>query len=151
MNTIRHDDSSSCSSSGSDSELNCLTPVLAPSFTRYERISRGEEEQRERYRLATIAAEKARMESLLVRILSELLVYIPELGEFDLPHTIDITGMPNKIVEALTTYGPYCKPNGASIQNGPINRAQAIDKVYLSVKLDPWLPLLDAAKGRRRT
>ena len=100
---------------------------------------------------ATATAEKARMESLLIRILSELLIYIPELGEFDLPYALDTTGMPSRVVEALTTYGPYINSSALPSSSGhPVGYTPA-ERLYLAPKLDLWRPLLDAAKGRRRT
>ncbi len=107
---------------------------------------------------ATEERERERMESLLVRILSELLVYIPELGEFDLPYALDTTGMPSKVVEALIKYGPYGAvtdtyinfPALPSRPGHPVGYTPA-KRLYLAPKLDLWRPLLDAAKGRRRT
>ncbi len=109
--------------------------------------------------VAAAAVEREKMAQLLVRLLAERLLYIPELDEFDLPHSIDVTEMPSKIVEALVTYGPYKvrgDPNpyayrtAKSPMSGGLHVAPSFDKIYLAFHLDPWKPLIEAATARRR-
>lgn len=91
------------------------------------------------------------MAQLLVRLLAERLVRIPELGIFDLPYSIDVKGMPSKAVEALTKYGPYCAPS-ITLHHTQNNRvtAIAVDTVYLASDISSWKPLIEAAIARRR-
>jgi hypothetical protein len=108
---------------------------------------------------AAAAVERQKMAQLLVRLLVERLLYIPELDEFDLPHSIDVTEMPSKIVEALVTYGPYkvrgdptpyAYKTAKSPMSGGLPVAPSFDKIYLAFHLDPWKPLIEAATARRR-
>ena len=101
---------------------------------------------------AAATEERERMERLVVRLLAERLIYIPELGEFDLPHSIDVKEMPSKAVEALVRYGPYCG-GGHSMHHKVATRtlATAMDTLYLVSNLEPWSRIIAEATARRRT
>ena len=98
------------------------------------------------------------MERLVVRLLAERLIYVPELGEFDLPHSIDIKEMPSKAVEALVRYGPYKLADNSNpyiyrdpAVHGGVPPTRTFDAIYLTSNLEPWRRIIAEATARRRT
>ena len=98
------------------------------------------------------------MERLVVRLLAERLIYVPELGEFDLPHSIDIKEMPSKAVEALVRYGPYKLADNSNpyiyrdpAVHGGVPPTRTFDAIYLTSTLEPWSRIIAEATAHRRT
>ena len=107
---------------------------------------------------AAATEERERMERLVVRLLAERLIYVPELGEFDLPHSIDIKELPSRAVEALVRYGPYKLADNSNpyiyrdpAVHGGVPPTRTFDAIYLTSNLEPWRRIIAEATARRRT
>ena len=113
---------------------------------------------REAAEAAAAAAEKEQMTHLLIRLLAERLLYIPELEMFDLPHSIDIKELPSRAVEALVRYGPYKLADNSNpyiyrdpAVHGGVPPTRTFDAIYLTSNLEPWRRIIAEATARRRT